>query len=90
MQKDPSSHWRQEAETKVRSSGLAKTILQGRVKEEKKRRRGRQKKRWEDNVKEWTGMDFASSTSVAENGTRWERIVEKLSAWLHRPSKLWD
>ena len=28
---------------------------------------GRQKKRWEDNIKEWTGMDFASSTRSAEN-----------------------
>ena len=37
-----------------RSSGMAKTILQGTVKET--RRRGRQKKRWEDNIKEWTGM----------------------------------
>ena len=38
-----------------RSSGLAKTILQGTVKEGA-RRRGRQKKRWEDNIKEWTVM----------------------------------
>ena len=37
-----------------RSTGMAKTILQGTVKEA--RRRGRQKKRWEDNIKEWTGM----------------------------------
>ena len=51
-----------------RSSGLAKTILQGTVKE--KRKRGRQKKRWEDNIKEWTGMDFASSTRAAENRSR--------------------
>ena len=48
-----------------RSSGLAKTILQGTVKG--KRKRGRQKKRWEDNINEWTGMDFASSTRAAEN-----------------------
>ena len=33
-----------------RSSGLAKTILQGTVKG--KRKRGRQKKRWEDNIRE--------------------------------------
>ena len=33
-----------------RSSGLAKTILQGTVKG--KRKKGRQKKRWEDNIKE--------------------------------------
>ena len=54
-----------------RSSGLAKTILQGTVKG--KRKRGRQKKRWEDNIKEWTGMDFASSTRTAENRTRWKK-----------------
>ena len=35
-----------------RSSSLAKTILQGTV--NGKRRRGRQKKRWEDNIKVWT------------------------------------
>ena len=41
-----------------RSSGSAKTILQGTVKG--KRKRCSQKKRWEDNTKEWTEMDFAS------------------------------
>ena len=46
-----------------RSSGLAKTILQGTVKGE--RRQGRQCKRWEDerwedNVREWTGLVFAN------------------------------
>ena len=54
-----------------RSSCLAKTILQGRVKG--KRKRARQRKKWEDNIKEWTGMDFASSTRAAENRTRWTR-----------------
>ena len=54
-----------------RSSGLARTILQGTVKG--KRKRGRQKKRWEDNIKEWTGMDFASSTRAAEKQVKMER-----------------
>ena len=49
-----------------RSSGLAKTVLQGTV----KRKGGRQKKRWKDNIKEWTGMDVASSTMAGENRTR--------------------
>ena len=40
-----------------------------------KRKRGKQKKRWEDNIKEWTGMDFASPTRSAENRTRWKGIV---------------
>ena len=39
----------------TRSSGLAKTILQGTV--QGGRRRGRQRKRWEDNIKELTGLD---------------------------------
>ena len=56
-----------------RSSGLAKTILQGTVKG--KRRRGRQKKRHEGNIKEWTGIDFASSTRVAVNRTRWKGLL---------------
>ena len=35
-----------------RSAGLAKTILQGTV--QGRKRRGRQKKRWENNIAEWT------------------------------------
>ena len=35
-----------------------------------KRRKGRQKKRWEDNIKDWTGMDFAFSTMVDKDSTR--------------------
>ena len=42
-----------------RSFGSAETILQGSV--QGKRRRGIQKKRWENNITEWTGKNFASS-----------------------------
>ena len=66
------------------SSGLAKTILQGTV----KRKRGRQKKRWEDNIKEWTGMDFARSTRAAENRSRWKGVVVNSSVVPRRPSKV--
>ena len=48
-----------------RSSGLAKTILQDLVKGE--RRQGRQRKRWEDNISEWTGLEFAKSQRAVEN-----------------------
>ena len=41
------------------SSGLAKTISQGTVKGG--RRQGRQRKRWEDNIREWTGQALAKS-----------------------------
>ena len=39
-----------------RSSGLARTILQGKVKGGRKQ--GRQRKRWEDNIREWTDLEF--------------------------------
>ena len=54
------------------------TILQGTAKG--KRRRGRQKKRWEDNIKECTGIDFGSSTRKG--------IVANSSVVLRRPSKV--
>ena len=41
--------------------------------ERKKKTRGRQKKRWVDNIKEWTGMDVASSTRAAEKQDKMER-----------------
>ena len=40
----------------------------------------------EDNIKEWTGMDFASSARAAENRTRWKGIVANLSVVPRRPS----
>ena len=48
-----------------RSSGLAKTILQGTVK--RGIIQGRQRKRWEDNIREWTGLEFAKSQRAVEN-----------------------
>ena len=48
-----------------RSLGLAKTILQGTVKGG--RRQGRQRKRWEDNIREWTGLEFAMSQRVGKS-----------------------
>ena len=55
-----------------RSSGLAKTILQGTVKGG--RRQGRQRKRWEDNIREWTGLEFGRTQRAVENrenGENW-------------------
>ena len=49
----------------TRSSGLAKTNLQGTV--QGGRQRGRQRKRWEDNIKEWTGLEWNILLQRAEN-----------------------
>ena len=48
-----------------RSFGLVIPILQGTVKGG--RRRGRQKKRWEDTIREWKGLEFAKSQRAVEN-----------------------
>ena len=73
-----------------RSSGMVKTILQGTVKGA--RRRGRQKKRWEDNIKEWTGMGFGDSLRAAEDREGWKGIIATSSMVLRRPPMVrdWD
>ena len=71
-----------------RSSGLAKIILQGTVK--RGRRQGRQKKGWEDIIREWTGLEFAKSQRAVKNREKWRQLVVKLSVVLQRPSRLRD
>ena len=66
------------------SSGLAKTILQGTVKG--RRRQGRQRKRWEGNIREWTGLEFAKSQRAVENRENWRKLVVKSSVVPQRPS----
>ena len=59
------------------SSGQVKTILQGTVKG--RRRHGRQGKRWEDNIREWTGLEFAKFQRAVENRGIWRKLVVKSS-----------
>ena len=66
-----------------RSSGLAKTNLQGTVKDG--RRQGRQRKRWEDSIREWTGLELAKSKRAVENGEKWRKRVAK---WTVVPQRL--
>ena len=61
----------------ARSSGLAKTILQGTVRGG--RRQGKQRKRREDNFREWTSLEFAKSRRAVENREKWRKLVVKSS-----------
>ena len=70
------------------SSGLAKTILQGTVKGGRKQ--GRQRKRWEDNIREWTGLEFTKSQRAVENREKWRKLVAKSSVVPQYPSWLRD
>ena len=71
-----------------RSSGLAKTILQGTVKGA--RRQGRQRKRWEDNIRKCTGLEFPKSQRAVENRGKWRELVAKSFVVPRRPSWLRD
>ena len=71
-----------------RSSGLAKTILQGTVKGG--RREGRERKRRGDNIREWTGLELAKSQRAAESRGKWRKLVAKSSVVPQRPSRLQD
>ena len=68
------------------SLGLAKTILQGI--EKGGRRQGRQRKRWEDNIREWTGLEVAKSQRAMEKREKRRKLVVKSSVVLQRPSQL--
>ena len=58
-------------------SGLAKTILLGTMKGG--RRQGGHRKRWEDNIRECTGLQFGKSQRAVENREEWRKLVAKSS-----------
>ena len=41
------------------------------------RRQGRQRERWEDNIRKWTGLEFAKSQRAVENTEIWRKLVVK-------------
>ena len=69
-----------------RSSGLAKTVLQGTVKGG--RRQGRLRTRWENNIREWTGLEVGKSQRAVENREKRRKLVAKSSVVPQRPSRL--
>ena len=72
-----------------RSSGLAKTVLKGTVKG--RRGQDRQRKRWENNIREWTSLEFAKSQRAVGNREKWKKLVVKSSVVPPQPhSRLRD
>ena len=72
----------------TRSSGVVKTVLQVTV--QGGRERGRQKKRWEDNIKEWTGLEWNILLRKAENLEEWSKLVVKSTVVPQRSARLGD
>ena len=54
------------------------------------RRQGRQRKRWEDNLREWTGLEFARSQRAVEDRGKWGKLVAKSSVVPQESSRLSD
>lgn len=57
----------------VRHDNLSKTIMQGTV--EGRRRRGRQRKSWCDNIQDWTDKSMPDLLSIAANRQAWRRMT---------------
>ena len=68
----------------TRSTWLAKTILQGTV--QQSRRRGRQKRRLEDNIPEWTGIALGAAMRREE----WRGLVARSSVAPQQSTTLRD
>ena len=45
---------------------------------------------WEDNIGEWTGLNFVKSQRAVENKEKWRKLVAKSSVVPKRPSRLKD
>ena len=46
---------------------------------ERGRKTSRQRKRWEDNIREWTGLEFGKSQRAVGNRGKWRKLVAKSS-----------
>ena len=69
----------------TRSTGLTTTFLQGTV--QGGRKKGGQKKRWEDNIREWTGLQLSETFRLAEDRKEWRKLVVKSSVAPRRSAK---
>ena len=68
------------------ATGLANTIMQGTV--PGGRRRGRPKKCWHDNIKEWTELPLAKTLRLAEDRDGWRKIIKTSVVPLQPPQQL--
>eukprot|EP00794_Sanderia_malayensis_P016388 gene16388-biopygen12078 len=57
----------------TRKQAQAKVIIEGRV--EGRRERGRPRRQWEDDLKQWSGCSMEELRRAAEDKERWRRLV---------------
>ena len=49
-----------------------------------------ERKRWEDKIKKWTGLELAKSEKAVENRGKWKKLVVASSVEPQRPLRLKD
>ena len=54
------------------------------------RRKGRQKKGWEDSIPEWTGLGLGEAFQKAEDREEWRKVVGRSSLMRQRSFRPWD
>ena len=54
------------------------------------KRQVRQRKRWEDNIRKWTGLEFGKSQRAVEKREKWRKLIAKSSVVPQRPLQLRD
>ena len=72
----------------MRSTGLSKTILQGTV--EGTRRRGGQRRRWEDDITKWTGLGPVETMRLTKDRHRWTQLSATSTVVPQRSSRSRD
>ena len=63
----------------IRSSGLCKKVVQGTV--PWIRKRGRQKKRWEDNIREWIDVRFQQQSESSRRPSEMAEDCRRCQQW---------
>ena len=69
-----------------RSNSMCNTMLQGSI--EGKRRRGRSRIQWQDNIVAWTSIGIEEAMRATRDRDRWKRIVLKSTAPLRHPNAM--
>ena len=54
------------------------------------RRKGRQRKRWVDNIRKWTGLEFGRSQRAVKNRKKWRKLVAKSPMEPKQPMRFRD
>ena len=57
---------------------------------ERGKKTSRQRKRWEDNIREWTVLEFTKSQRAVEKKEKWRKLVVKSSVVPQQPLRLRD